>query len=519
MARSSLLRDGTQLSDRYRIVKQIGQGGFGRTYLAEDIHRYNEYCVLKEFAPLVTKNEQDLQKAEALFEREAGILYQLKHNQIPRFEALLKTRIESRQFLFLVQEYIPGDSYWDLLKNQGTFTPGEVTELLRDLLPVLEYIHEQDLIHRDISPDNLIRRADDGKPVLIDFGCVKLAANAVSQASGQYMTMIGKKGYSPEEQMIRGKAFPSSDFYSLAVTILVLLTGKLPDELYDSEERTWKWQSLVVVSPNLAKILNKMLAYHPEERYTSAAQIQKALKKESNLPYWDLRTPWRMLMADSENHHTREYVSSSTANYKSYQDNIGRKRSDLPTNLTHLKTQVVRISGKIKPLSYLGGLKPFKVLGRGGNNISPKQWTLDFLQNLKEKATGTKILASFPFKFTSSSTNVYAKHTKTLLIILGLVTLPGIASFSLVTLRFLPNEEQTSLGKVQLNQQEQTKQKYIYQRVQALKLDSSAFYAQVDRLFYERYPNLKGVTLTENVEHSKYRQIWYEIAENLLEKQ
>ena len=113
-----------------------------------------------------------------------------------------------------------------LLKRGGKFSEEEVTKLLAELLPVLSYIHQENLIHRDISPDNLIKRHSDGKPVLIDFGCVKIAANAVSQSTGQYITLIGKKGYAPEEQMGRGKAIPSSDLYSLAATIVVLLTGK-----------------------------------------------------------------------------------------------------------------------------------------------------------------------------------------------------------------------------------------------------------------------------------------------------
>lgn len=463
MATSSLLRDGTILSDRYRIVRQIGQGGFGRTYLAEDIHRYNEYCVLKEFAPQVT-SDRDLQKAEALFEREAGILYQLKHDQIPRFEALLRTRVEGKRSLFLVQQYIPGDTYWDLLKNRGTFSQSEVTELLIELLPVLEYIHSQNLIHRDISPDNLIRRASDGKPVLIDFGCVKLAANAVSQSSGQSITLIGKKGYSPEEQMSRGKAFPSSDLYSLAATILVLLTGKLPERLYNSREGTWHWESRVVISSNLARILNKTLAYHPRDRYASAAEIRKALKKEQNFTVASFISRLRTLIVAPKDSTTANSSTSTT----SYKNNIARLPSTFTSHLTQIKTQVVKISSKINNLPYIRD-----------QNIRPWQWAL---------------------------------------IITGVITLPGIASFSVVKFGLLANNSPETLTTPKVSNQEQTQQKNIYQRIKALKLDSSAFYAQVDRIFYRQYPELKGVKLTENVEHSKYRQIWYQIAENLLEQ-
>ena len=199
MSRTSVsaLRDGVILNNRYRIVKQIGRGGFGRAYLAEDTHRYRELCVLKEFAPQV-ESDRELRQAEDLFEREAGILYKLSHKQIPKFEALLRTRIDGRRSLFLVQEYVEGQSYLQLLKRQGKLTETEVTKMIWELLPVLDYIHASKLIHRDISPDNLIRRDLDDRTVLIDFGCVKIAANAVSRTTGHSITIIGKKGYSPD---------------------------------------------------------------------------------------------------------------------------------------------------------------------------------------------------------------------------------------------------------------------------------------------------------------------------------
>lgn len=164
---------GITLSNHYRIVRELGQGGFGRTYLAEDAHRFNEPCVLKEFAPQV-QGSYALQKSEDLFEREAGVLYKLKHNQIPNFRELFRVNINDRGYLFLVQDYIPGQTYRFLLdarKRQGLhFIEAEINQLLIQLLPVLEYTHSLGVIHRDISPDNLILRSSDGMPVLIDFG-------------------------------------------------------------------------------------------------------------------------------------------------------------------------------------------------------------------------------------------------------------------------------------------------------------------------------------------------------------
>ncbi|MGL5877451.1 MAG: protein kinase domain-containing protein, partial [Xenococcaceae cyanobacterium] len=135
---SAQLRAGSFLNDRYKIIRELGRGGFGRAYLAEDSHRYREQCVLKEFAPDV-ESAYELRKAEELFEREAGILYKLKHPQIPQFQALLRTRIEGKDSLFLVQEYIEGESFWQLFQDNRRFTESDVTELLLELLPVLDY--------------------------------------------------------------------------------------------------------------------------------------------------------------------------------------------------------------------------------------------------------------------------------------------------------------------------------------------------------------------------------------------
>ena len=274
---TSVLRDGVILNNRYRIVKQIGRGGFGRAYLAEDTQRYRELCVLKEFAPQVESNDE-LDRAEDLFEREAGILYRLNHSQIPRFEALLKTRVDRGRSLFLVQEYVPGESYWQLLQRHGRLTETEVTEMILNILPVLDYIHSADLIHRDISPDNLIFRDRDDKPVLIDFGCVKLAANEVSRCSGRSVTLIGKKGYSPNEQIHRGQTMPCGDLYALAATAVVLLTGKQPDRLYNSRDARWEWTE-IDATPHLKKILKKMLAERPRDRYQSVEQVYQALRR------------------------------------------------------------------------------------------------------------------------------------------------------------------------------------------------------------------------------------------------
>ncbi|AFZ14387.1 serine/threonine protein kinase [Crinalium epipsammum PCC 9333] len=280
---------GKIIDNRYRIVRCLGQGGFGRTYLAEDITQGNQNCVLKEFAPQDQPGSQ-LQKAQELFEREGSVLYKLQHPQIPRLREMLRSNLSGKEFLFLVQDYVEGGTYYQFLetrKRQGkTFSEDEIRELLLQILPVLSYIHSLNVIHRDISPDNLIKRQADGLPVLIDFGGVKvLQATAFAWLNYKNIlpTRLGKAGYAPEEQLKQGTVAGNSDLYALAVTALVLLTGKQADELYDTYNAVWRWGE-INVSPQLQAVLKKMLAYKMRDRYQSASEVIQALQSATPTP-------------------------------------------------------------------------------------------------------------------------------------------------------------------------------------------------------------------------------------------
>ncbi|MFQ4145870.1 protein kinase domain-containing protein [Chlorogloeopsis sp. ULAP02] len=276
---------GTVLQNRYRLIQILGQGGFGRTYLAEDQRRFNELCAIKELIPNTT-DPVAWQKAQELFLREATTLYQIQHPQVPQF----RERFEQEQRLFLVQDYVAGKTYRDLLEERkisgGAFTEQEVWQLLCSLLPVLDYIHHQGIIHRDISPDNIILRELDNKPVLIDFGVVKELATRFQSPNSSSATYVGKLGYSPSEQMQTGQAYPSSDLYALAVTAIVLLTGKEPQELFDENQLIWNWQQWVRVSPRFTQILNRMLSYRPGDRFQSAREVLQVLEspEQATLP-------------------------------------------------------------------------------------------------------------------------------------------------------------------------------------------------------------------------------------------
>ncbi len=274
---------GTTLQNRYRVLSILGQGGFGRTYLAEDQGRFNELCALKELIP-PQDNAYALDKSKELFQREAQILYQIQHPQIPQFRATF----EEDQRFFLVQDYVEGKTYRALLderKTQGyVFSEVEVIQILQQVLPVLSYIHGKGIIHRDIAPDNIMLRQSDRLPVLIDFGVVKeLATRIQSPDTVRQSTTVGKLGYAPTEQMQTGRAYPNSDLYALAVTAVVLLTGREPQELFDETTMAWRWQRLVTVSPGFAMVINRMLSYRTTDRYQSSQDVLHALQSPPNV--------------------------------------------------------------------------------------------------------------------------------------------------------------------------------------------------------------------------------------------
>ena len=291
-SRNQGIQAGQTLGDRYVIIRQIGQGGFGKTYLAEDLNRFREACVLKEFSPQV-QTPYIVQKAEELFQREASVLYKLQHPQIPRFRELLRINFQGKESLFLVQDYIDGETYNSLLNSrqkQGLkFREIEIRQLLQQILPVLEYIHALGVIHRDISPDNLMLRSSDKLPVLIDFGGVKqVAATVASQyyqtggiASPTNGTLLGKIGFAPPEQMQTGMVSTHSDLYALAVTTLVLLTGKQPQELIDTYNFSWQWRREISLSSALGQIIDKMLSPIASDRYQTARQLLQVLNPQS----------------------------------------------------------------------------------------------------------------------------------------------------------------------------------------------------------------------------------------------
>lgn len=264
------------LKDRYRAIKPLGTGGCGQTYKAIDHDRLNHPCVIKLF---LLPPEQDW-KATELFNQEAVRLYDLgKHDQIPELYA----HFEQDNRLYLVQEFIDGQTLWDELEGQGLpiyrqDKEGQIRSLLADLLPVLKFIHDQGVIHRDIKPANIMRRYIDGKVTLIDFGVAKQATGALLVGKG---TMIGTLGYAPAEQLQSGEAYPASDLYALGATCIHLLTGMHPFNIYNALEARLMWREHLLtgirISSQLAEILDKLVQHLVKDRYQSANDVLRDL--------------------------------------------------------------------------------------------------------------------------------------------------------------------------------------------------------------------------------------------------
>ncbi|MEG4105391.1 serine/threonine-protein kinase [Microcoleus sp. S13_C5] len=271
------------LGDRYGAKKIIGQGGFGRTFLAIDEYKPSKPpCVIKQFYPQF-QGPSSIQKATELFELEAVRLEQLgKHYQIPELLAYFSQ--DERQYL--VQEFIDGENLAQTLKSQGYFSETQIRDLLNNLLPVFEFMHSRQVIHRDIKPENIILRQD-GQMVLVDFGAAKYATQTALAVTG---TRIGTAAYTAPEQA-NGKAIHASDIYSLGVTCLCLLTEVEPIDLFDDSEFEWVWREHLKtsVSSELGQILDKMIQPAIKKRYQSATEVFQALASQS--PQLSAQTP------------------------------------------------------------------------------------------------------------------------------------------------------------------------------------------------------------------------------------
>lgn len=271
-----------RLNNRYEVVRQLGDGGFGTTFLVRD-HQMpsTRLCVVKQLKPL-HDNIETANLVKERFQREAAILETLgEHTQIPRLYAYF---MEGDQF-YLVEEYIEGDTLTQKVQRDGRQSEATVQTILRHLLPVIDHVHQAQIVHRDIKPDNIILRQSDQKPILIDFGAVKETMGTMLNSAGESARsiVVGTPGYMPAEQLA-GRPLYASDLYSLGLTAIYLLTGKIPQALdTDPASGAILWQQLAPnVSVGFANLLDRMIHVVPTQRFSNANAVIAAIDQLNN---------------------------------------------------------------------------------------------------------------------------------------------------------------------------------------------------------------------------------------------
>ena len=271
---------GQTIQGRYYGGKQLGRGGVGVTFVAQDQQCFDSLCVVKQLKPK-SASEKTLEIARRLFNREAEIMNRLGHcDRIPRLLAYF----EHQNDFFLVQELVEGHDLSNEIIVGEPWSEEKTITLLNDILEVLMQVQQHSVIHRDLKPSNLMRRHKDQKIVLIDFGSVKQVSTQIIDAAGEVKqtVAVGTKSYMPMEQMMGRPGF-YSDIYAVGIIAIQALTGVSPKGYNIDSDGELIWRTLldpkVSYQPQLLNILDKMVRYRHQERYSSAGVVLADLEQ------------------------------------------------------------------------------------------------------------------------------------------------------------------------------------------------------------------------------------------------
>lgn len=254
---------------QYQVLRTLGQGGMGTTYLAWDkkgtISGHPQLLVLKE----MNADMAQISKAQELFEREARTLRSLHHSGIPEYYDFF---VEAGK-KYLAMELIHGEDLEKHVYQHGPVTLKKAVEWMIQTCEVLDYIHNQEppLIHRDIKPANLLARHRDNRIVVLDFGAVK----EIGTPPG---TRIGAEGYSAPEQD-RGNPVTQSDLYAIGPTLIFLLAGESPMKFYRRQNQIYRFdvKAVPTITPRLRTAIERVTEPKPRDRYQTAKELSQAL--------------------------------------------------------------------------------------------------------------------------------------------------------------------------------------------------------------------------------------------------
>ena len=400
------------LHGRYHLVKGLGKGGFGATFLAADLALPGKpLCVIKQLRPN-TDNPNFLSMARELFEREAKTLGRVgNHPQIPR----LLDYFEDRQQFYLIQEFVKGHNLQQEVKKQGVLNETKARQVLEEILIILRDIHAQKVIHRDIKPANIIRREIDNKLVLIDFGVVKNQVNSGGATSNQTALTafaVGTPGFAPPEQLAMRPVY-ASDVYALGVTCMYLMSGKAPKNM-DCDPITGDidWFKYVDVSDSFAEILSNMLEVAVKSRYKSAEEVLQVLDMENHVDSLAESMVAYPTVADANDFasRTRTSMESSRRSRKTPQTRMSRRgsgrttsnsnsrysrRSSQQTSLESSATEFQKTSKAIVKPVKISAKEVLKAYSSGRKDFGLKDMSMQDLQKAdlsESKFHGSKLV-------------------------------------------------------------------------------------------------------------------------------
>ncbi|MEA5605463.1 serine/threonine-protein kinase [Nostoc sp. UHCC 0252] len=371
------------LQERYRLLKQIGKGGFCKTFLAVDEGQFPPIpCVVQELSLKFETSKTFQQKAQQL--EELG-----NHPQI----AAIFAYFEHNGYFYLVQEFIAGTNLAQVVEEEGAFNETQIWQLLEDLLPVFQFMSDacggrrcSNIIHRDIKPQNIIRRSPitkKGDFVIVDFSTAKIVTE-IDRLTSE--TSIGSPEYAAPEQA-KGKAVFASDLYSLGVTCIYLLTQISPFDLFDIANDCWVWQQYLTtkVSDRLAKILDKLLQNAFNRRFQSADEVMQAMGMESKIPNPQFKIqnpPWRCLHTLTDN--SGAFSSVNALAISPDGNTLASGSDDKNIKLWDLNTQKVlaNLSGHSQAVKSVSFSPDGQILATASDDKTIKLWQVETLKEI-----------------------------------------------------------------------------------------------------------------------------------------